>query len=137
MDASFTLFLGRHTLETALLLSAPILLTCIIVGVTVTLFQAVTSIRDMTLTIVPKLMAVGAVTLIFGGWMLEVTLRFTTEIFSYIQNVRAEMRHVVWPGHKKTLELVGVIILVSAITGIIVSLFDTGFTTLVSQFVVH
>jgi flagellar biosynthesis protein FliQ len=87
MDASFTLFLGRHTLETALLLSAPILLTCIIVGVVVTLFQAVTSIRDMTLTIVPKLVAVGAVTLIFGGWMLEVTLRFTTEIFSYIQNV--------------------------------------------------
>jgi len=61
MDPSFTIFLGRHTLETALLLSAPILLTCIIVGVVVTLFQAVTSIRDMTLTIVPKLLAVGAV----------------------------------------------------------------------------
>jgi flagellar biosynthesis protein FliQ len=51
------------------------------------LFQAVTSIRDMTLTIVPKLMAVGAVTLIFGGWMLQITLRFTIEMFSYIQNV--------------------------------------------------
>ncbi len=87
MDPSFTIFLGRHTLETALLLSAPILLTCIIVGVVVTLFQAVTSIRDMTLTIVPKLLAVGAVTLIAGGWMLEVTLRFTNEIFAYIQNV--------------------------------------------------
>jgi len=87
MDPSFTLYLGRHTLETALLLSAPILLTCIIVGVVVTLFQAVTSIRDMTLTIVPKLLAVGFVTLLFGGWMLEVTLRFTNEIFAYIQNV--------------------------------------------------
>ena len=87
MDASFTLYLGRHTLETALLLSAPILLTCIIVGVVITLFQAVTSIRDMTLTIVPKLLAVGAVTLIFGGWMLDITLRFTIEMFSYIQNV--------------------------------------------------
>jgi flagellar biosynthetic protein FliQ len=87
MDASFTLYLGRHTLETALLLSAPILLTCIIVGVVVTLFQAVTSIRDMTLTIVPKLLAVGVVTLLFGGWMLQVTLRFTNEIFAYIQNV--------------------------------------------------
>jgi flagellar biosynthetic protein FliQ len=87
MDSSFTLYLGRHTLETALLLSAPILLTCIIVGVVVTLFQAVTSIRDMTLTIVPKLLAVGVVTLLFGGWMLELTLRFTNEIFAYIQNV--------------------------------------------------
>jgi flagellar biosynthesis protein FliQ len=87
MDPSFTLYLGRHTLETALLLSAPILLTCIIVGVVVTLFQAVTSIRDMTLTVVPKLIAVGIVTLIFGGWMLEITLRFTIEMFAYIQNV--------------------------------------------------
>jgi flagellar biosynthesis protein FliQ len=87
MDMSFTLYLGRHTLETALLLSAPILAACIIVGVAVTLFQTVTSIRDSTLSIVPKLVAVGAVTLLFGGWMLEVTLRFTNEIFSYIQNV--------------------------------------------------
>ncbi len=87
MDSSFTLYLGRHTLETALLLSAPILLTCIIVGVVVTLFQAITSIRDMTITIVPKLLAVGAVTLIFGGWMLDITLRFTIEMFAYIQNV--------------------------------------------------
>ena len=87
MDLSFTLYLGRHTLETALLLSAPILVACIVVGVAVTLFQTVTSLRDSTLSIVPKLLAVGIVTLLFGGWMLEVTLRFTNEIFSYIQNV--------------------------------------------------
>ena len=87
MDNSFALYLGRHTLETALLLSAPILLTCILVGVTVTLLQAVTSIRDMTLTIVPKLLAVGAVVLLFGGWMLQVTLRFASEIFAHIQNI--------------------------------------------------
>jgi flagellar biosynthetic protein FliQ len=87
MDISFTLYLGRHTLETALLLSAPILAACIIVGVAITLFQTVTSIRDATLSIVPKLLAVGVVTLLFGGWMLEITLRFTNEIFSYIQNV--------------------------------------------------
>ncbi len=87
MDGSFALHLGRHTLETALLLSAPLLLACIIVGVTVTLLQAVTSIRDMTLTIVPKLLAVGVVALLAGGWMLEVALRFTNEIFAYIQNI--------------------------------------------------
>ena len=87
MDSSFVLYLGRHTLETALLLAAPILLTCMVVGVTVTLLQAVTSIRDMTLTIVPKLLAVGVVILIFGGWSLEVILRFANEIFGHIQNV--------------------------------------------------
>jgi flagellar biosynthetic protein FliQ len=53
----------------------------------VTLLQAVTSIRDMTLTIVPKLLAVGAVMLLFGGWMLHVILRFANEIFGHIQNI--------------------------------------------------
>ena len=87
MDSSFALYLGRHTLETALLLAGPILLTCMVVGVVVTLLQAVTSIRDMTLTVVPKLLAVGAVTLLLGGWSLEVILRFANEIFGHIQNI--------------------------------------------------
>ena len=87
MDSSFFLYLGRHTLETALLLVAPILLTCMIVGLVGTLLQAVTSIRDMTLTIVPKLLAVGVVILICGGWMLGIILRFTNEVFSHIQNI--------------------------------------------------
>jgi flagellar biosynthetic protein FliQ len=87
MDSSFILYLGRYTLETALLLAAPILLTCMIVGVIVTLLQAVTSIRDMTLTVVPKLLAVGVVTLIFGSWMLGVILKFTNEIFGHVQNI--------------------------------------------------
>ena len=87
MDSSFVLYLGRHTLETALLLAAPVLLTCMIVGVTVTLLQAVTSIRDMTLTLVPKLLAVGLVVLICGSWTLQVILRFANEIFGHIQNV--------------------------------------------------
>jgi len=87
MDSSFALYIGRHTLETALIVSAPLLLTCMVVGIVVTLFQAVTSIRDMTLTIIPKLLALGVVTLIFSSWMLQVRLRFTTEIFSLIQTV--------------------------------------------------
>ena len=87
MDSSFVLYLGRHTLETALLLAAPILLTCMVVGVVVTLLQAVTSIRDMTLTIVPKLLAVGVVILVCGSWMLGVILKFTNEIFGHVQTI--------------------------------------------------
>ncbi len=87
MDNSFALYLGRYTLETALLLAAPVLLTCMVVGVTLTLLQAVTSIRDMTLTVVPKLLAVGTVLLLFGSWMLQVALRFSNEIFAHIQNI--------------------------------------------------
>jgi flagellar biosynthetic protein FliQ len=57
-----------------------------VVGVTVTLLQAVTSIRDMTLTIIPKLLSVGIVIMLFSSWMLQVILRFSNEIFGYIQN---------------------------------------------------
>ena len=87
MDSNFVLYLSRRTLETVFLLSAPILLTCIVVGVVVTLLQAVTSIRDMTLSIVPKLLSVGIVVLLCGGWILDVVLRFTNEIISHIQNI--------------------------------------------------
>jgi flagellar biosynthetic protein FliQ len=87
MDSSFALYLGRHTLETALWLATPVLVACLVVGIAVTLFQAVTSMRDMTLAIIPKLLALGLATLLFSSWMLQVTLRFTVEIFAYIQNM--------------------------------------------------
>ncbi|MHC4551839.1 MAG: flagellar biosynthetic protein FliQ [Planctomycetota bacterium] len=87
MDGNTVIFLGRQALETALYVSAPILITCIVVGVLITLFQAVTSIRDMSLTAVPKLIAVGFVTLLTGSWMLDRMLRFTMDIFAHIQTI--------------------------------------------------
>jgi flagellar biosynthetic protein FliQ len=87
MDSSLIIYLGRHTLETALLLAAPVLVACVLVGLIISILQAVTSVKDMTLTIVPKLFAVGVVILLFGNWMLQLTLKFTMEIFSYIQKV--------------------------------------------------
>jgi flagellar biosynthetic protein FliQ len=87
MDGNAAIYLGKQALETALFVSAPILLTCIVVGVMITLFQAVTSIRDMSLTVVPKLIAVGFVALLTAGWTLERMLRFTNDIFGYIQHV--------------------------------------------------
>ena len=69
------------------MISAPVLLTCAVVGVVVTLFQAVTSIRDMSLTVVPKLIAVGLVLMLFGAWMLDTMMRYVTDVFGYIQNV--------------------------------------------------
>lgn len=87
MDSSFVIYLGRHTLETALLISSPILLTCMGVGLAVTLFQALTSMRDMTLTTVPKLIAVGFMLVLCSGWMLGMILRFTNEIFGYVQSM--------------------------------------------------
>ncbi len=85
MTIDTILYLARHTMETALLVSAPILLACMGAGILISLFQAVTSIRDMTLTMAPKLIAAGIATLLFGNWMLQMLIRFTTEIFNQIQ----------------------------------------------------
>ena len=86
MDGNYILYLGRHTLETALLVSAPILLVCMFTGLAVSMIQTITSLKDMTMTIVPKLMAVGAVSLLFGNWMLQILMTFTLEIFTQIQS---------------------------------------------------
>lgn len=85
MNSDYVIYLGRHTMETALLISAPILLVCMISGIVVSLFQTVTQIRDMTLTMAPKIIGAGLTALLFGNWMLQILIRFTTEIFSQIQ----------------------------------------------------
>ena len=87
MNSSFVLYLGRQALETILLVSAPILITCLVTGIGITLIQAVTSIRDMTLTVVPKLLSVGVVIIVFGNWMLQTLIRFFTEVFAHIQSI--------------------------------------------------
>ncbi|MDH7599115.1 MAG: flagellar biosynthetic protein FliQ [Sedimentisphaerales bacterium] len=87
MDANFVLFIGRHALQTALLVSAPMLITCLLVGVVITIIQAVTAIRDMTLSVVPKLIAMAIVGLIFGHWTLQVMIRFCLEVFGYMQAI--------------------------------------------------
>ncbi len=86
MDVDYILYLGRHTLETAVLLAGPILVVCMVTGIAVSLFQTVTSLRDMTLTMVPKLFAVAVTALMFGNWMIQILLKFTREIFNQIQS---------------------------------------------------
>jgi flagellar biosynthetic protein FliQ len=86
MDINFILYLGRHTLETALLVASPLLLVCVFSGLAVSIFQTVTSLRDMTLTMVPKLFAICIATMFFGNWMMQVLIRFTLEIFNLIQS---------------------------------------------------
>jgi flagellar biosynthetic protein FliQ len=85
MDTTYILYLGRHTLETALLVASPLLLVSIICGLVVSIFQAVTSLKDMTMTLVPKLLAMGITSMIFGNWMLQIIMKFTLEVFGQIQ----------------------------------------------------
>ncbi len=85
MDPEFVLYIGRRALETALLVSAPVLSVALIVGIFAAMLQAVTSIRDMTLGVVMKIGAVGVTLLVCGGWMMQMAVSFTNEIFNHVQ----------------------------------------------------
>ena len=87
MDADLILFIGRRAMETAMLMAAPVLGVTLIVGVSVAMIQAVTSIRDMTMGLVLKIACVGLTLLICGGWIMQVAVGFTSEIFNHIQAV--------------------------------------------------
>ncbi len=87
MDPDLVLHIGRRALETAMLVAAPVLVVALVVGVLVAMLQAVTSIRDMTLGLAIKLAAVGLTLLIFGGWMMQIAVGFTVEIFNHLEAI--------------------------------------------------
>ena len=64
----------------AALIAAPVLAACLLVGVVVSVFQAVTQIQDSSLAFVPKLFAAGAVAVIAGPWALEKLSSYATQI---------------------------------------------------------
>ena len=65
-------------------LSAPMLLTALVVGFAVSLFQAVTQLQDSTLAFVPKILAVGIALLLSGNWMLQELISFTKLAFGML-----------------------------------------------------
>jgi flagellar biosynthesis protein FliQ len=75
---------GRQALELGLLLAAPLLLTALLVGVVVGLFQAATQINEMTLSFIPKMLAVSAAGVIAGPWMLRLLVDYTRQLFENI-----------------------------------------------------
>ncbi len=89
MSPDFVINLGRETLYLALIVVAPMMIVAFIVGLTVSLFQAVTQIQEMTLALIPKLLAMGLVLIISGSWMLQHLMNYTRSIFGnlnqYIQ----------------------------------------------------
>lgn len=77
MTQEFIIGLAHQALETMLMVSLPVLLTSLVVGVLISLFQAVTQIQEMTLTFVPKIIITFLSLLVFGAWMTGRMLSFT------------------------------------------------------------
>ena len=80
MDAGFATELLKSMVFLAVALAAPFLVTAMIIGLAVSLFQAVTSIHEQTLTFVPKAMGVIGVLLLLLPWMLRSLIEFTTAV---------------------------------------------------------
>lgn len=78
--------IGRETVEVILLVSAPVLLAGMVVGLIVSVFQAVTQIQEMTLSFVPKLIVVFVVLIGLSPWLMEVMITYTSGIFTNIPN---------------------------------------------------
>lgn len=79
--------IALQTMLVALKLSAPILLTALVIGFTVSLFQSMTQIQEFTLAFVPKLIGVGIALLISGNWMLHTLVNFTLDLFESLPSM--------------------------------------------------
>ena len=84
MSPEEVLAVGRHALEVTLLLAAPLLLTALVVGLLVGVFQAATQVNEMTLSFIPKLIAMAAALMLAGPWMLKLIVAYTRALFESI-----------------------------------------------------
>ncbi len=87
MNNDVALFWVQESIKLAGLMTLPLLGTALTIGLIVSLFQAVTSLQEMTLSYVPKMMAVAIVLLILTPWMLEMMTDFTTQVIHFIPSV--------------------------------------------------
>ncbi len=81
MPISIVLDLARDAMVLALMLAGPLLGVALVVGLLVSVFQAVTSIQEQTLSFVPKLFATGLLFMILLSWMLQTLMQYTSELF--------------------------------------------------------
>jgi len=84
MNENIIIDIARQTLWLIIKVSAPMLLTSLVVGLIVSIFQTVTSIQEQTLTFVPKLIAVFLVIMLFGSWIFTEVRDFTIELITNI-----------------------------------------------------
>ncbi|MGN6782690.1 MAG: flagellar biosynthesis protein FliQ [Marmoricola sp.] len=84
MTDTAIIHIALQTMLVALKLCAPILVTSLVIGFTISLFQSMTQIQEFTLAFVPKLVGVGIALLLSGNWMLHTLISFTQQLFDQI-----------------------------------------------------
>jgi flagellar biosynthetic protein FliQ len=81
MSEELILKLGQDTLRTTAMLASPMLLGALLVGLIVSVLQAITQINEATLTFIPKMIVVAVVFMIAAPWMMDVMNQFTVQLF--------------------------------------------------------
>ncbi len=89
MEETWVIDLARETLRTVLLVGGPILIVALLVGLLVSVFQALTQINESTLTFIPKILSVCGCILIMGPWMLRILVSFTQNLY---ENINLHLR---------------------------------------------
>ena len=87
MNPEIVLNIVQQALQVTLLVAAPLLLTALGTGLLVSIFQAATQINEMTLSFIPKLVAIFAVAVLAGPWMVGVIVDFTRRLFVSLPTV--------------------------------------------------
>lgn len=84
MNDDIILQLGQDALKTIAMLSAPLLLSTLVVGLVVSIFQALTQINESTLTFVPKMIVIAIVIVLVGPWMMDIMKVYTVNLFDSV-----------------------------------------------------
>lgn len=81
MTEELIMKLGQDTLRTTAMLSAPLLGAALVVGLVVSVLQAITQINEATLTFIPKMVVIAVVLILAGPWMMDILSQFTIQLF--------------------------------------------------------
>ncbi|MFP5518560.1 MAG: flagellar biosynthesis protein FliQ [Bdellovibrionia bacterium] len=90
MGEEVVIQLGQDALKTTALLAAPLLLSTLVVGLAVSIFQALTQINEATLTFIPKMLIIAIIFVIAGPWMMDVMSAYTIDLFENIATIVRE-----------------------------------------------
>jgi len=84
MTPETVITIGQQAVEMTLMLSAPLLLSALVIGLVVSIFQAATQINEMTLSFIPKLLGIFLVLIIAGPWMVNTMVDYIQRLFGNI-----------------------------------------------------
>lgn len=84
MTEDLIIRLGQDAMRTTVMLAGPMLAATLVIGLVVSIFQALTQINEATLTFIPKILVVALILVLAGPWMMDVMTSYTTNLFENI-----------------------------------------------------